>query len=363
MKILFVGGGTAGHIMPALSIAERLAPSDTAYFILREGGRENEPVYKAGYPAYHLKVFSLSGGILSRLKGILALPSAKYNAKRIIKEIMPDAVFATGGYVSYPALSSARGLGIPTVIHEANIKSGLVTRLFGKYADLLFLPEGTLDSGLASLPQAHPSGTPIRRAFFELGYSEARRALGISENQRLIISQGGSLGADRLNCACLSLMRGLCAKTKDIIHIHSTGVRYFDKVKAEANDLSAHADRCKILPYLENMPLYLSAADLIICRAGASSIAELKVCGTPAILIPSPNVKDDHQSKNALGLLKGSPALVIRESELTDELLYDGALRLLNDLSLRKSLYKNTKAKKLMQDEARKILDEIAKLV
>lgn len=363
MKILFVGGGTAGHIMPALSLAERLSSQDSACFILREGGKENEPVYNAGYPTRHLKVYGLGGGIFSRLKGISALPSAIRDAKKFIRELSPDVVFATGGYVSYPALKAARRLGIPTVIHESNIKSGQVTRLLGGKADLLFLPEGTLDKGLARSRGARVAGTPVRRAFYELGYLDARKKLGITENQRLIISQGGSLGAERLNSACLSLMRALSSKRRDIIHIHSTGVRYFDKIKSESADISRLCDGCKILPYIDDMPLYLSAADLVICRAGASSIAELIACRTPAILIPSPNVKDDHQSKNARGLLKDLPSVVIAESELNEELLYNSATRLLNDKSLRKSLYKNTRAQKLKRDEAEKILAEIRKLV
>ncbi len=356
MRILFVGGGTAGHIHPALSIAERMSEEDEVFFILREGGMENAPVEQIGFGREYIKVRGLSGGLRGIASGLCAIPAAKRHSLKILREYKPDIVFATGGYVGYPVLRAAKSLGIKTAIHESNLKSGLVTRACARDAAHLFLPENTHDTALLKLKGAITVGTPVRRAFFDFSYLEARRRLGIGANHRLIISQGGSLGAEALNCACISLMRSYSARLKNIIHIHSVGRRYFDRISKEEPTLTEGGGGCRIVPYIENMPLYLSAADLAICRAGASSIAELYACGTPAILIPSPNVKDDHQSKNAGGFIDKAKGAVITEDTLTDKLLYDKTQSLLNDSSLRKSLYKNTKEAKSERDEATKII-------
>ncbi len=363
MNIIFAGGGTAGHINPSLAVAKRLSQNDKIRFISREGGTENALIEKEGFALSTVKVSGLSGGIVNACRALSRLPHASRQVEDIFDEFSPDLVFATGGYVSYPVLRVAIKRGIPTVLHESNVRAGLVTRLLAGRVSRLLLPDESLDKKLALQKNALRCPTPIKREFFEIGYAEARRRLGICSAERLIVSFGGSLGAEKLNSAVISLISEYSRKRSRIRHIHGVGERFFEKIKKSDASLTQGVGGCFVVPYIYDMPLYLNAADLVICRAGASTVAELSACRVPSILVPSPNVKDDHQTKNALSHARSNPCKVITEGELSVESLRLAAEELLNDNSLRKSIINLRNSPRTSGDGGQKIVDIIRELV
>ncbi len=357
MKIVFAGGGTAGHISPSLAVAERLSSQDEAYFISREGGSENRVIEALGYPLFTLKVKGLSGGARGAMQAIRLLPSAKRDAERLLLQIAPDAVFSTGGYVSYPTLCAAVKLGIPTVLHESNARSGLVTRSLAKRVSRLILPEDTLDGWLKRKAGALCLGTPVRLGFFTTDYAHARKRLGIDRDDFFILSQGGSLGAMALNSVMCQVIERFSRKERRVRHIHSVGRRYYDEIRQTSPHLAKHIQGAYAVPYIENMPLYLAAADLCISRCGASTLAELDATATPSILIPSPNVKDDHQRHNAERFATSHISKIIDESDLSFDALVCEIKRFLNENSLRKKLYIEREKYKNRPDFAKEIIE------
>ena len=329
MRFVFTGGGTGGHIYPAIAIAEEIRaryPDSAILFIGRSAGEENRAVEKAGIPITTLKVSGISRKLTPKnLKSILLALRAEQEARKILRDFAPDAVVGTGGYVCWPVLHAASALGIPTAIHESNAYPGLVTRLLSKKCDLTLLGNGATASYLPKAKRTVEVGNPLRREFKVTTKAAAREGLGIFGGKRLLISFGGSIGATKINDACLALMKNFSAKNKSVVHIHATGKRYFDEYAQRAKHLP---DNCRLVPYIDDMPLLLSAADGVICRCGAMTITEIAATKTPAILIPSPNVTDNHQYKNGKLAAETGGAFLITEDELTEEVLEEKVRRL-----------------------------------
>lgn len=325
MRIMFTGGGTAGHVSPALAMAELIAkkyPDAEFVFVGRAGGAEGAAVERAGYPIYTLEVEGISRSLsLHNLSALAKAVRAVGVAKGIINRTSPDIVIGTGGYVCWPTLTAAARLGKPTLIHESNAYPGLVTRLLAPRCDGVMLGVGDAAEHLRKAKKLYTVGNPVRSLFSEINRSEARRRLGIPEGQLMILSFGGSLGAERLNSAVLGWMRQASEKRYPITHVHAAGRRYYDAIRAEAPELCDRRRGSRILSYIEDMPLWLAAADLAITRSGAMTLAELAAVGVPAILIPSPNVADDHQTKNARAAAERGAAILLPESELSKERL------------------------------------------
>ncbi|MBR2930982.1 MAG: UDP-N-acetylglucosamine--N-acetylmuramyl-(pentapeptide) pyrophosphoryl-undecaprenol N-acetylglucosamine transferase [Clostridia bacterium] len=333
MRIVFCGGGTAGHVHPALAISEMIAErykGAEAVFFGRKGGDENSAITKSGYPLIELEVEGLARRHPIRSVRAVSLAwRARSEARELLREICPSAVIGTGGYVSWPVLSAAISLGIPALIHESNASPGLVTRLLGRRCNAVMLGFEAAEMRLGGAHTVY-TGNPVRREIGRLGRREARRRLGIDYGIPLVLSFGGSLGAERMNAAVLEAVGRSVALPRGTLWVHATGRRHFESVKAVAGK-NTDKGCLRILPYIEDMPLWLAAADIGVTRGGAMTLAELCAARLPAIIIPSPNVTDDHQTKNAEALAEAGAVRLLAESELSGDRLLCEVSPLLSD--------------------------------
>ena len=363
MRIILCGGGTAGHINPAIAVAEEILdtePASEILFIGREGGRENELVTKAGIrlqtiPIKGLKR-SLSPENISRIRDALL---ARRRAEKIIKEFKPDVILGTGGYVCWPVISAGKSLGIPTAIHESNITPGLTTKLLARSCDAVFLSQDKTKEYLPKKAKTLVVGTPLRKEFTSLSRSECRRRLGLKDEDILILSFGGSIGADKINHTMIEVMKNYSAKEANVTHIHATGERYYESLPKEDKNLGN--SKCKIKAYIDNMPTLMKAADIAVCRSGAMTITELCAAGVAPILIPSPNVTGNHQYMNARLLSDHGAAEIIEEKELTSKALTEAINRLKIDKNGRKNRAKSMQ--RLCKPKAAKNITKQLKLL
>lgn len=343
MRVMLTGGGTAGHVTPALAVAEELLldnPHVEILFIGREGGGENEAVRKAGIALKTLKIQGLKRKIsMENLKSLYYALSAQNAAKKIIKEFNPDVILGTGGYVCWPVIRAGQSLDIPTALHESNITPGLTTKLLAKRCVKVLLNHTETKQYLKNEANIAVVGNPLRIGFKKIKKDEARKKLSLSPNDVFILSFGGSIGAQKLNETAIGVMEEYSVRDPDVKHIHAVGKRYFDEIKN--NKLADGYCGCKIVDYINDMPTLLSAADIVISRAGAMTISELAAVGVASILIPSPNVSNNHQLKNAQKLQKAEAAMLIEEKELTKETLKLAITSLKTDKNARKNKAKN----------------------
>lgn len=341
MRFLFACGGSAGHVNPALSVAERLRkifPEAEFLFVGANGEIENRLISAAGYELKNLDVYGLSRrksfkALKYNMKVLNYLRRAMKDSREIVDEFKPDIAIGTGGYVCYPVLKTASRRKIPTVIHESNAVPGLTTKLLS----------GTVDKVLAAFPSIPEhclkpdrvilTGTPVREDFLKLSREEAKRKLGLV-GKPLVVSFWGSLGAETMNDMMADFIR-LNARSGEMLHIHATGggeagmKRMRDQL--EAMDIHGLPDWEDVKPYIDNMGLMMTAADLILCRAGASTLAEITALGRASILVPSPYVTNDQQTKNARELEKVGGAVMVAEASTTGEQLYNTAVSLVRD--------------------------------
>ena len=341
MKFLFTCGGTAGHINPALGVAGRLKkllPEAEILFIGAEGMMETELVPREGYPIRTVEIGNLSrslslNGLKHNLHTARTVVQSTHDAKRIIREFVPDAVIGTGGYVCYPVIAAAHSLGIPTLLHESNAVPGLTTKLLAHSADCIMVG---FENAAANYPAGTNvvfTGTPVREGFETCDRAEARRRLGIPADRPLLLSVWGSLGSDHMN-GIMADFAPLAAQRQDFLLIHSAGKRGYPALR-EALSASG-GDRMSekgvdVREYIYDMPLVMAAADLVMCRSGASTLGELAALGKPALLVPSPNVTNHHQEKNARVLADAGAAEMLLEGEFDAEKLYQTAKTLLSD--------------------------------
>ena len=321
MRVLFSCGGTAGHITPAIAIAEALIkkhPDWEVIFVGTPTGMERKIVSALGYPFYSIPSMGLQRRLtLKNLRAAATAITSIHKAKRLLTALAPSAVVGTGGYACWPTLRAANTLGIPTLLHESNAMPGLaVRRLEGRVSRLLL----NFEESKQYLRAPHNSlviGNPLRVDFSAHTKEEARRALGIAKGSFLLVSFGGSRGATALNTVMPDFMRLFSLKEGSVMHLHGVGadggacLADFNKVKCSGGG------RIRVETYLSDMPLWLRAADLAITRAGAMTLSELAFAACPAILIPSPFVADDHQTKNALLYKERGAAILLPEKELT----------------------------------------------
>jgi UDP-N-acetylglucosamine--N-acetylmuramyl-(pentapeptide) pyrophosphoryl-undecaprenol N-acetylglucosamine transferase len=327
MRVLFCGGGTAGHVMPAIAMAEILlrekADCEVA-FIGRKGGNENRSITKEGYKLYTINISGIKRSFtLKNIVSLIRVIKSGRIAKSIISEFSPDLVIGTGGYVCYPVVRAAIRMGIPTMMHESNVYPGLVTRILGKKCDALLLNSEGTKKHLKSTKNTIVIGNPIRTNFSSINRDDSRRSLGIGKNEFFILSFGGSLGSDVLNMRIVELMNEYSIKRPDVVHIHASGLSRYKEIKDSSPQLCCANRKCRIVPYIDDMPKYLSAADLVICRSGAMTLSELEAVGVAAILIPSPNVAENHQYENAKYVADRGGGVLIEEKNLSrNSLMY-----------------------------------------
>ena len=340
MRFVLTCGGTAGHINPALAIAGRLRelmPDCEILFIGAEGKMEMELVPREGYKIEALKITNISRGhsleaLRHNLDTLRNVAVSTHEAKRILREFKPDVVIGTGGYVCYPVLTAAHELGIPTAVHESNAVPGLTTKLLAERVDRVMV--GFADSkGAYHHPEkVEVTGTPVRGEFASYSKALAKKELGLDPNEPLVVSVWGSLGAAHMNKVMGELITLLDAR-REFRLIHSAGSMYFDgfmeKLEAAMPDFAKFG--ADVRKYIYDMPRVMAAADLILCRAGASTLSELAYMGKPVIIVPSPNVTNNHQEKNARVLEKAGGAKVFLEGEFDAQSLLDTVRELLGD--------------------------------
>lgn len=324
MKFVLTCGGTAGHINPAIAVAQRLRehlPDCEILFLGAEGKMEMDLVPRDGFSIRPLHVTNLSRGHhladvghnIATMKNVI---ESGHEARRILKEFRPDAVLGTGGYVCYPVLHEASKLGIPTLLHESNAVPGLTTKLLSEHVSCVFIGYDESRQYYNKVSDLRVSGTPVRGAFGLYTKEQAKAELGLAPDMSLVVSMWGSLGSGHMNetlVHMLPLMRG----QRDFYLIHATGSHYHRDVteKLEAAGIAPKDCNADVREYIFDSARVLAAADLVLCRAGASTLAELSSMGKPALIVPSPNVTNHHQEKNARLVERTGGARVLLEGE------------------------------------------------
>ncbi len=329
MHILFAGGGTAGHINPALAIAGSIRgkhPDAHISYIGTPDKLESKLVPEAGY---NFRTISVAGfqrklsleNIGKNISAVGKALTSSITARKILKEIDPDVVIGTGGYVSGPVLREAVKLGIKTAIHEQNAYPGITTKMLAPNVDAVMLAMPEAEKYLKLKKKPYITGNPIRSELLAIDRSAARKKLGLDDNTPMILSFGGSLGAARVNNAVAGLIEWY-GNTDKFYHVHATGKlgykEFINNFESKNIVLSKNVD---IREYISDMNICMAAADLVICRAGAITLSELLACGKPSILIPSPYVAENHQFHNAMTLKRIGAAEIIEEKDLNSDVL------------------------------------------
>ena len=336
MRILFAGGGTAGHINPALAIAgtfKEMHPDAEIYYIGTKDKLEARLVPEKGYKFYTIEVagFQRKPTPKNLVKNVVAVKkaiTASMRCKKLLKEINPDLVVGTGGYVSGPVLKQAQKLGFKTAIHEQNAFPGVTTKLLAGGADVVMLAMPEAEKHLKMNKKPLVTGNPIRSELLNITKDEAKAKLGFDERP-VILSFGGSLGARRINETVVEVIKWHNGGNK-YYHIHGTG-KSDNKTFNEALKGTKLSNLISVREYINDMDVCMAAADLVICRAGAITLSELLAMGKPSILIPSPYVAENHQYHNALTLKKAGAAEIIEEKDLSEKVLIDTVNNLIND--------------------------------
>lgn len=340
MKFILTCGGTAGHINPALAVAGRLRelmPDCEILFIGAEGKMEMELVPREGYKIEPLKITNISRGhsleaIVHNLDTLKNVAVSTREAKRIMREFKPDVVIGTGGYVCYPVLMAASELKIPTAVHESNAVPGLTTKLLAEHVDKVMVGFEESRGAYHHPEKVEVTGTPVRGEFAAYSKALAKRELGLDPDEPLVVSVWGSLGAAHMNKIMGELIT-MMDDSRPFRLIHSVGTRYFEDFMATLRQCAPDFVRfgADVRKYIYDMPRVMAAADLILCRAGASTLSELAYMGKPVIIVPSPNVTNNHQEKNARVLEKAGGAKVFLEGEFDAPALMDTVRGLLGD--------------------------------
>jgi len=340
MNVIFTCGGTGGHINPAIAVANIVRerhPDGNILFIGASGHMEEKLVPAAGY---ELKTFPTSGmsrklnlkGIKANIKAVSNVIGAVNGCKRIIREFKPDVIIGTGGYASFPALLAGHRMKIPTCVHEANAMPGLTTRMAADWADrvLICFPESARH--YKHPEKAEAVGMPVRREFIYTDKEAARQELKL-DSRPVIVSTFGSQGARAMNLVVAELLKLEQEDGFPYQHIHGVGSFGWEWFPDKLNELGVDAENgaLDIREYIYNMPTVMAAADIVVSRAGSSACNEIAASGTPCILIPSPNVTNNHQEKNARAMADRGGAVVMLEKDCTADRLYGQIKQILSD--------------------------------
>ncbi len=341
-RVMITGGGTGGHVFPAIAIADaikKIAPQTEFLFVGAEGKMEMERVPKAGYKIEGLQVSGFQRGwslesIARNLSFPFKLITSGWKSRQLVKDFQPDVVIGTGGYASGTVMRAAQNLGIPTLIQEQNSYAGITNKILSKKADKICVAYDGLENYFPK-DKIVFTGNPVRTDILDIEHkkSEALNYYGLKENKRTIVLLGGSLGARTLN----NTMRDnheFFEKNKGVQVLWQCGKFYKDEFE---NCPTAMLENVKITAFLDRMDLAYAAADVVISRAGALSISELCLVGKPAVLVPSPNVAEDHQTKNAEALVSKKAARMVSDAEAGEKMLPE-AMMILGNIGLSFSL-------------------------
>ena len=364
-KIIISGGGTGGHIYPAIAIAKKIleiSKDSEILFVGAKGRMEMEKVPEEGFEIVGLNVVGIQrsmsiNAILKNLKFPFLLLKSFNHARKIIKDFQPNIVVGVGGYASGPTLRMAHSLKIPTLIQEQNSYAGLTNKWLSKKTKKICVAYENMNQFFET-NKLVLTGNPVRKDIenLESKFSEAKTYFEVSNNEKVILILGGSLGAKSINEGILNSINKI--NDQPIKLLWQVGKRYFESVEKQLNQINI--PNVKALAFIKRMDLAYSLADLVISRAGALSISELTLAGKPSILVPSPNVSEDHQTKNAMSLVNKSAAILVEDKD-TDSLLRT-ALDLLKQENQLNTISKN--AKKMGKPNASEdIVNEIFKLI
>lgn len=326
MKVIMTCGGTGGHIYPAIAIADKIKemnPNADILFIGTGRPLEKQLIPGAGY---RLTCITASGfnrkNIIKNFRTLLDFLKGSREAAAIIKDFRPDVVIGTGGYVCGPVIYEAHRAGAKTYLHEQNAAPGLTNKLLESIVDKVFLGFPAAADEFKNKAKLIVSGNPVRKTIGLQNKRTAREKLGIDPKTSMILVFGGSQGAGAINKVILESMPKIAEKENTQVFF-ATGDKYYDAVITDLRDLGLTGNQnLKVMKYINNMDAYLAAADVVICRSGALTVAELAVTGTPAILIPSPNVTGNHQFFNAKAVADHRGAMILEEKELNSERLW-----------------------------------------
>jgi len=372
MRVLIACGGTGGHINPGLAIADIIKkkyPDAEFLFAGTPKGMESKLVPKAGYKLETIKVAGFQRKISlenigRNAKALAYLATSGRRAKQIIEGFRPDIAIGTGGYAAGPVIRKAARMGIPTAIHEQNAYPGVTNKLLSKEVDYVML---TVEEALKFMDKSKfeysVTGLPVRSNINTMSREEARKKLGFDDSFT-ILSFGGSLGAGCINETMTEVVKWHTGKNLPVNHIHGyggMGKDSFPQAMKEAG-IPLKSDRLRITEYINDMDVCLAAADLVICRSGASTLAELEAAGKASILIPSPIVAGNHQYHNAMVLGKAGAAVVIEQKDVTNERMIAEIEKLYNDSEKVKAMSESA-AKLHLTDTNDRILEVVAKLV
>lgn len=364
MHILFAGGGTAGHINPALAIAGYIREKHPDAHISYIGTPDKLEAKLVPEKGYNFRTIEVSGltrsfspkGIIKNAKAISLAANATVNARKILKELEPDVVVGTGGYVSGPVIRAAAKLGIKTAIHEQNAFPGVTTKMLASKVDAVMLAMPEAQKYMTFKNKPYITGNPVRRELLSMTREKARTALGL-DDRPLLLSFGGSLGAKYINLA----VEGLIEKYNNsgrLYHIHGTGKSgYQDMLNHfKEKNISLCSD-IEVREYIKNMDECMAAADLVISRAGAITLSEITALGKPAVLIPSPYVAENHQYHNAMTLKRAGAAEIIEEKDLSSDKLISVVDRLIENKPRLERMSQN--AKKISITDANERIYEV----
>ena len=376
MKLLFATGGTAGHINPALAVASYIQqkyPDSQIMFVGTADHMESRLVPNAGF---EFKTIEINGfkrsfspkAIIDNVKTVSRLLKSEKDSKQIIKDFQPDVVIGFGGYVSGPVLDAAVKMHCPTCIHEQNAYPGITNKQLAKKVDKVMLTVEDARSHMQAKNDVIITGLPVRGELLEKSKFQARIELGIADDKPLVLSFGGSLGARPLNDAMLDILIEDSQKD-DVYHIHSVGTNGLEYLeKFIENGFSKRAENIyykgntEVRLYIDNMDTCMAAADLVIGRAGASSLSEIEAMGKASILIPSPYVAENHQYHNAMALVNRNAARILEEKDLTSDSLKALMNELIADKNELTQIEQNAKNMAIV-DARERIADIILSLV
>ena len=369
MNVIFTCGGTAGHITPAIAIANMMKeryPDSKILFIGAKGHMEEKLVPQAGYELKCLPGSGLVRGnslkaLKKNMKVITDLTGSIKQCKQIIRDFKADVIVGTGGYASFPALYAGSKLNVPTCVHESNAVPGLTTKMAANRADRVLVCFEESAKYYRCPEKVQVVGMPVRKEFISTQKEQARRELGL-DNRPLVVSAFGSLGARAMNYAMADFMKLEQEAGMPFKHIHATGSYGWEWMPEHLKTLAIQpGNGLDIREYIYNMPTVMAAADVIIGRSGASTCNEIGASGTPCVLIPSPNVTNDHQMKNARILADRGGAILIPEGDNMGQKLYGAVTQLLADESRQKQMSKILK-EMVVLDSAERICDMIQQL-
>ncbi|WP_340004472.1 undecaprenyldiphospho-muramoylpentapeptide beta-N-acetylglucosaminyltransferase [Paenibacillus sp. FSL K6-0276] len=347
MRIVLSGGGTGGHIYPAVAVARQLELEDSNSTFLYIGGTrglESKLVPQENIPFKSIDITGFRRKLsLDNVKTVMRFLKGVKASKEMLREFKPDVVIGTGGYVCGPVVYAASRLGIPTLIHEQNAIPGLTNRFLSRYASAVAVSfEGTESSFPGSkhvIYTGNPRATTVTTASPQRGFA----SLGISDGSTVVLVVGGSQGAKAINKAMIE-MAPLVGKGNGVHYVYVTGEPYFEETRAELRQkLGSLPNWLHVLPYVHNMPEVLACTSLIVNRAGASFLAEITALGIPSVLIPSPNVTNNHQEANARQLEREGAAVVLLEKDLNGKALYEAVQKIIGTETVREQMSEASK--------------------